>query len=61
MASETCEVCGNDNFLKGKLGNGFTNVTSINKLTGSSPIIFTFCSECGEISSMKIEHPQKFR
>ncbi|HSH25987.1 MAG TPA: hypothetical protein VLA13_10715 [Massilibacterium sp.] len=61
MSTEKCKVCGNDEFIKGVLGNGFTSVTGQEKLLGSSRLILTFCSECGEVISTKVEHPNRLK
>ncbi|MGP4071045.1 hypothetical protein ACTWQB_00650 [Piscibacillus sp. B03] len=59
--SEVCKKCGNDEFYQGRLGNGTTAVTPLNKVMGSSFMTLTFCSQCGEVSSMKVDKPEKFR
>lgn len=61
MTEIKCKACGNDEFFQGRLGNGFTMVTPLNKLFGSSRMILTFCSKCGEVTSIKIENPKKFK
>ena len=60
MQIKKCESCGNDSFAVGNLGNGFTSVTPVDKIMGSSPLILTFCKECGEVSSIKVKDPAKF-
>jgi hypothetical protein len=60
MVDQKCLACGNDTFAKGKLGNGFTSVTPLEKLLGSSPLILTFCKKCGEVVSIKVQNPDKF-
>ncbi|SEQ66181.1 hypothetical protein SAMN05216362_12125 [Piscibacillus halophilus] len=57
---DTCKVCGNDEFYKGRLGSGTTSLRPLNKIMGSSFMILTFCSKCGEVSSIKVENPGKF-
>lgn len=61
MTSQSCKACGNDTFTQGVLGNGFTSVTPVNKLTGGSRLILTVCTKCGEVDSMKVENPKKFQ
>ena len=56
---QQCKACGGQIFVKGKMS-GYANVTPINKVFGSSPLLLTFCKECGEVSSMKVEKPEKF-
>ncbi|WP_042351636.1 hypothetical protein [Bacillus massiliigorillae] len=55
-----CRACGNNTFTQGKLGNGYTSVTPVDKMFGSSPLIITFCKECGEVASIKVKNPKKF-
>ncbi|WP_042224224.1 hypothetical protein [Oceanobacillus manasiensis] len=56
-----CKACGSDHFVQGRMGNGATSVKPIDKLSGGSFIMLTFCSECGEVSSIKVENPSKFK
>ncbi|MGM9986454.1 MAG: hypothetical protein ACI35O_04410 [Bacillaceae bacterium] len=59
-AEQICKACGNDTFAQGRLGNGYTSLTPINKVLGSSPLILTFCKKCGEVASIKVKKPEKF-
>ncbi len=56
---QQCKVCGGQTFVKGKLS-GYANVAPVNRIFGNSPLLLTFCKECGEVSSMKVKKPKKF-
>ncbi|WP_141504590.1 hypothetical protein [Paenibacillus luteus] len=57
----SCKVCGSNTFAKGEIINGYARVMPIGKMFASgSPVIYTFCKECGEVASIKIEKPEKF-
>lgn len=61
MDQLTCKACGSTTFTKGEINNGDANVMPIGKaFSFGSSIIFTFCKRCGEVSSIKIEKPEKF-
>jgi uncharacterized Zn finger protein (UPF0148 family) len=61
MPNETCSSCGNNTFNKGKISNSHARVYPIDKMMSTgSPMIVTFCSKCGEVSSIKVKQPQKF-
>ena len=59
-----CKVCGNNSFAQGELGGSMANVKPV-KLDmlhfASSPLILTICTNCGEVASMKVKNPQKFK
>ncbi|KAB2333985.1 hypothetical protein F7732_00390 [Bacillus mesophilum] len=57
---QICKICGNDKFVQGQLGNGHTSLVPIDKILGSSLLIFTFCKKCGEVASIKVKNPSKF-
>lgn len=58
---KVCSVCGGENFTEGTLGNSYSNVTPADRLfSRGSSLILTFCKDCGEVSSMKVENPSKF-
>ncbi|MBG9693641.1 hypothetical protein [Lysinibacillus sphaericus] len=59
-----CKACGNDAFASGQIGS-FTSEGNIRPMgsimaTGS-PLILTFCTKCGEASSIKVAKPEKFK
>lgn len=55
-----CNSCGGTKFTKGRL-DGYAKVRPINKAFSlGSGLILTFCKKCGEVSSMKVENPNKF-
>ncbi|WP_107951319.1 hypothetical protein [Lysinibacillus parviboronicapiens] len=61
-----CKTCGNDSFATGQLGHSsFTtdsNVRPIGSLIASgSPLILSFCKNCGEVTSLKVAKPEKFK
>ncbi|MFJ7734033.1 hypothetical protein ACIQXF_19415 [Lysinibacillus sp. NPDC097231] len=60
-----CKACGYNSFATGQLGHGkFTtegNVRPIGSLIASgSPLILSFCKNCGEVASIKVAKPEKF-
>lgn len=57
---KTCKECGHDIFVQGKLGHGYANVYPIGKILYSSPMIVSFCKNCGEVSSIKVKDTSKF-
>ena len=61
MDNDTCTSCENTTFKQGKISNGYAKLMPIDKFfsTGSA-LIYTFCSECGEVASIKVENPEKF-
>ncbi|WP_375199219.1 hypothetical protein [Bacillus sp. RS11] len=61
-----CKACGYDSFATGQLGHGsFTtdsNIRPIGSLIASgSPLILSFCKNCGEVTSIKVAKPEKFK
>lgn len=59
--STNCKACGSSSFTKGKITNGHAKIMPIGKFlsTGSS-LIYTFCKDCGEVASIKVEDTSKF-
>ncbi|MBS4188992.1 hypothetical protein KHA94_02015 [Bacillus sp. FJAT-49705] len=58
--NQTCIVCGSKKFTQGRL-DGYAKVRPINKTFSlGSNLILTFCKDCGEVSSIKVEKPSKF-
>ncbi|WP_440837394.1 hypothetical protein [Paenibacillus sp. 22594] len=56
-----CPTCGGSHFTKGVMKSSDANVRPIGKpFSLGSPVIFTFCKQCGEVASIKIEKPEKF-
>jgi hypothetical protein len=54
MSSEQqCKACGVQTFVKGKMS-GYANVTPVNKVFGSPPLLLTFCKECGKSALWKL-------
>jgi len=57
----TCKSCGYSSFGEGKL-DGYAKLRPVNNsLSIGSPLIFTVCQNCGEVASIKVTKPQKFR
>lgn len=58
---QECKSCGGTNFTKGQL-DGYAKLVPLKSLFGikSSKVIFTFCKNCGEVSSIKVDSPQLF-
>jgi len=55
-----CKACGSDFFTKGQL-DGYAKLRPINKFfTVGSSLIYTFCKDCGEVASIKVNKPHKF-
>lgn len=52
----TCKSCGGSSFAVGVLGHGYANIRPVNKkLTTGSPILLTYCQDCGEVASIKVK------
>lgn len=59
--SMICKVCGSDSFTHGEVGFGYANVKPKGKLfSDGSPLLLTFCKECGEVASIKVKNTKKF-
>ncbi len=59
-----CKDCGGNTFTTGQVGDASTygNVKPIGPpYTTGSPFIFRFCKDCGEVVSIKVAKPQKFK
>jgi predicted nucleic-acid-binding Zn-ribbon protein len=57
--SDKCAKCGGAEFAE---GTDYMAVRPLDKkLSTGSNKIYTFCLNCGEIISTRIENPQKFR
>lgn len=58
---QECRKCGGTTFGEGKL-TGYANVqpTSTIFSTGS-PLLLSICVRCGEVYSMRVQHPEKFK
>lgn len=67
MNEKKCPKCGSSEFKEGKVGYGYhAYVTedvfsSIIKGGKRSKLLITFCLNCGEVQSFKVEDPQKFK
>jgi len=56
----TCEKCGHEESKIGRIGNtGYDLVKKPGKMFGGTSILVTCCAECGEVESMRVEHPEK--
>ncbi len=59
MQEHTCPQCGGQEFAE---GTDFMAIKPLDKkLSTGSNKIYTFCLECGEVVSIRIEKPEKFR
>lgn len=57
----TCGSCGGTTFVSGRVSNGYAKVMPLGMtLSTGSALIYTFCKECGEVSSIKVKDPGKF-
>ncbi|MFJ7954448.1 hypothetical protein ACIQZG_23385 [Lysinibacillus sp. NPDC096418] len=57
----TCKSCGGDSFGEGKL-DGYANLRPVdNFFSTGSPLICTVCLKCGEVASIKVANPHKFK
>ncbi|WDU79253.1 MULTISPECIES: hypothetical protein [Lysinibacillus] len=58
----TCKACGSSSFAIGELGHGYANIRPVNKrATTGSPVLLTYCQDCGEIASMKVKEIGKLK
>lgn len=56
-----CINCGGTNFGEGET-RGEGNVHPKNKLFSLGvPLLLTICLDCGEVNSMKVKNPEKFK
>lgn len=61
---QICQACGHDTFTTGQVGSITSegNVRPIGSIMASgSPLILTFCKKCGEVASIKVAKPEKFK
>ncbi|KGR81863.1 hypothetical protein [Lysinibacillus odysseyi] len=59
-----CKACGSDTFTTGQVGGTSSqgNIRPIGSIMAvGSPLIMTFCKSCGEVASIKVENPKKFK
>jgi hypothetical protein len=55
-----CIRCGGTSFGQGETKDGF--VSQVNKIfTMGSACLFTICINCGEVNSIRVKHPEKFK
>ncbi|MDU4934325.1 MAG: transcription initiation factor TFIIIB [Clostridium saudiense] len=59
MEQTKCKKCGSSNIGQGTL-DGYAAMQSKNTLLGSG-IIADICTDCGEILSMRVKEPKKFK
>lgn len=56
-----CKSCTGTTFTQGKVSHGYALIRSINKVFSSeSSLTYTFCKDCGEVASIKVDKPHKF-
>lgn len=61
---QICLACEHDTFATGQVGSITSegNVRPIGSIMGTgSPLILTFCKKCGEVASIKVAKPEKFK
>ncbi|WP_377887550.1 hypothetical protein [Alkalihalobacillus sp. R86527] len=59
MSEKICSKCKGEDFGE---GTDFMAIRPLNKKFSSGSIkIYTFCLNCGEVSSIRIENPSKLR
>jgi thymidine kinase len=57
-----CPVCGNEETKQGKLhGVAALHALDARVGVGGSELIFTFCSQCGEVLSVKVDNPDAIK
>ena len=66
--NKVCSKCGSNNFKEAKVGFGFHAYVTENIpstiITGGksrSKLLTTFCLNCGEVQSFRVEDPHKFK
>ena len=57
-----CPVCGGEEFRQGKL-HGVASLQGLEARSnlGGSRLIFTFCADCGEVTGIRVEHPEQVK
>ncbi|CAM4055587.1 hypothetical protein bcgnr5372_18370 [Bacillus luti] len=67
MKNKRCDNCGSTNFKEGRVGNAYHAYVCDDEpsrfFSGgkSSKLLTTFCLECGEVKSFRVEKPEKFK
>ncbi|MCY9549039.1 hypothetical protein [Lysinibacillus xylanilyticus] len=59
-----CKACGSDSFTTGQVGGNSShgNIRPIGSIMAfGSPFLMTFCKNCGEVASIKVDNPKKFK
>ncbi|MGG2054476.1 hypothetical protein ABFY48_08740 [Lysinibacillus pakistanensis] len=59
-----CKTCGKDSFITGQVGgnSSHANIKPIGSMMAfGSPFLMTFCKNCGEVVSIKVDKPNKFK
>ncbi|MCM3767560.1 hypothetical protein [Neobacillus niacini] len=57
----TCKSCGSNSFTTGQVKNSHAKVYPVDKIISmGSSLIYTFCKDCGDVSSIKVEDTSKF-
>lgn len=58
---KNCKTCGQSEFGLGKM-DGSTGVYPVHKaLSFGTPLVLEICINCGEVYSMKVTKPEKFK
>ncbi|ENQ3106143.1 hypothetical protein ACEOWJ_002145 [Bacillus cereus] len=67
MKCKKCKKCGSTNFKEGKVGYAFHAYvcedapSTIFKGDSRSKLLTTFCLDCGEVKSFRVENPSIFK
>lgn len=59
-----CKACGSDSFTTGQVGGTTSqgNIRPIGSIIAvGSPLIMTFCKNCGEVASFKVVKSEYFK
>ncbi|TXR94549.1 hypothetical protein DN390_24345 [Bacillus sp. SH7-1] len=67
MKNKRCDNCGSTNFKEGRVGSAYHAYVyedAPNRFFSggkSSKLLTTFCLECGEVKSFRVEKPDTFK
>ncbi|OOR30775.1 MULTISPECIES: hypothetical protein [Bacillus cereus group] len=67
MKNKRCDNCGSTKFKEGKVGFAYHAYvcedmsSSLFKAGDRSKLLTTFCLECGEVKSFRVEKPEIFK
>lgn len=67
MKNKRCENCGSTTFKEGRVGSAYHAYVCEDEPSRffsrrkQSKLLTTFCLECGEVKSFRVEKPDKFK